>query len=103
MVKLDLCCAVLMSGLAVLAAYHGPALAAVAISAVNSLFVMPYKPAVAALTPQLVSEDELAAANALYSTVSKLAMSAHCRRTNWPAASVPSLASSSSPFLPGCS
>jgi predicted MFS family arabinose efflux permease len=74
MVRLDLGCAALMGGLAVLAAYHGPALAAIAISAVNSLFVMPYKPAVAAMTPQLVSEDELAAANALYSTVSKLAM-----------------------------
>ncbi len=74
MVRLDLGCAVLMAGLAVLAAYHGPASAAIAISAVNSLFVMPYKPAVAAITPQLVSEDELTAANALYSTVSKLAM-----------------------------
>ncbi len=74
MVKLDLCCAVLMCGLAALAAFDGPALAAVAISGVNSLFVMPYKPAVAAITPQLVGEDELAAANALYSTVSKLAM-----------------------------
>ena len=74
MVKLDLCCAVLMCGLEALAAFDGPALAAVAISGVNSLFVMPYKPAVAAITPQLVGEDELAAANALYSTVSKLAM-----------------------------
>ena len=63
-----------MAGLAVLAAYYGPAYAAIAISAVNALFVMPYKPAVAAITPQLVSEDELAAANALYSTISKLAM-----------------------------
>jgi hypothetical protein len=32
MVRLHLCCAALMSGLAVLAAYHGPALAAIAIS-----------------------------------------------------------------------
>ncbi len=74
MVRLDLGCAALMAGLAVLAAYYGPAYAAIAISAVNALFVMPYKPAVAAITPQLVSEDELAAANALYSTISKLAM-----------------------------
>jgi hypothetical protein len=62
MVRLDLGCAVRMAGLAVLGwqcwagsvglavlgAYHGSASAAIAISTVNSLFVMPYQPAMAA-------------------------------------------------------
>jgi predicted MFS family arabinose efflux permease len=74
LVMVDLCCAALMTGLAFLAAYHGPALAAIVIAAVNSLFIMTYEPAVAAITPQLVSEDELAAANTLYSTVTNLAL-----------------------------
>jgi CRP-like cAMP-binding protein/MFS family permease len=74
MVSLDFACAVLMGGLTVLAAYHGPALAAIAISGASGIVTMAYQPAVAALTPELVPEDELAAANTLNNTVANIAI-----------------------------
>ncbi|HXW78477.1 MAG TPA: MFS transporter, partial [Acidimicrobiales bacterium] len=74
MVVLDVACAVLMGGLTLLAALHGPALPAIAIAGANSLLTMTYGPAVASVTPQLVPEDDLAAANTLQSTVSNLAI-----------------------------
>jgi MFS family permease len=74
MVALDAICALLMTALSVVAAYHGAASLAIGIGAVNSLVSMAYQPAVAAITPQLVPEDNLAAANTLTSTVANLAV-----------------------------
>ena len=74
MVTLDATCAALMTALSIVAAYHGPALLAIGIAGINSLLSMSYEPAVAALTPQLVPEDDLAAANTLTSTVANLAV-----------------------------
>jgi predicted MFS family arabinose efflux permease len=74
MVALDAICALLMATLSVVAAYHGPALLAIAVGATNSIFGMAYEPAVAAITPQLVPEDDLAAANTVRNTVTNLAV-----------------------------
>jgi predicted MFS family arabinose efflux permease len=74
MVALDAICAVLMAALAVVVALDGPAWLAIAIGGANALFAMTYEPAVAAITPELVPEDDLAAANTLYGTVSNLAV-----------------------------
>ncbi len=74
MVTLDLTSSGLMGSLTVLAAFHGAVVAAIAIGAANGVIAMAYQPAVAALTPELVPEDELAAANMLNNTVGNLAI-----------------------------
>jgi MFS family permease len=74
MTALDALCALLMTALALVAAYHGPALLVIGIGGINALITTPYEPAVAAITPQLVPEDDLAAANTLTSTVGNLAV-----------------------------
>jgi predicted MFS family arabinose efflux permease len=56
----------------VLAAFNGPALAAIAIAGVNSMVTTTYQPAVAAVVPQLVPAKDLAAANTLQNTVENL-------------------------------
>jgi predicted MFS family arabinose efflux permease len=74
MMTLDAVCALLMTALSIVAAYHGAALLAISIGGINALVATPYEPAVAAITPQLVPEDDLAAANTLTSTVGNLAV-----------------------------
>jgi predicted MFS family arabinose efflux permease len=74
MIKLDLIATVLMAGLTVLAAFDGPALAAIVLAGVNSLITTMYQPAVAAITPQLVPTKNLAAANTLQNTVENLSV-----------------------------
>lgn len=74
MVTLDLTCTVLMAALATVSAMHGAALLAIAIGGLNALLIMAYGPAVAAIIPQLAGEDDLAAANTLYSTVTNMAV-----------------------------
>jgi MFS family permease len=74
MMTLDAVCALLMTALSIVAAYHGAALLAIGIGGINALVATPYEPAVAAITPQLVPEDDLAAANTLTSTVGNLAV-----------------------------
>jgi predicted MFS family arabinose efflux permease len=74
MVRLDLICTALMTGLTVLAAFNGPAWAAIAIGGVNSTITVCYQPAVAAIVPQLVPAKDLAAANTLQNTVENLAV-----------------------------
>ncbi len=69
MVSLDLVCAMLMTVLTVIVALKGPVLLAIVFAGLNSMISMMYQPAVAAITPQAVPERELAAANALTSTV----------------------------------
>lgn len=72
MVSLDLACCGLMACLAAVAALRGPALLAIAFGAASSVVASPYLPAVTAITPQLVHEDDLAAANTVRSTIDNL-------------------------------
>lgn len=72
MLNLDVVSTLLMALLTVLAALHGPAGLAIAIGAAVGTISMVYLPAVTAITPQLVPEDDLAAANSIRSTVDNL-------------------------------
>jgi MFS family permease len=74
MVTCDLLRAALMGGLAAVAAFDGPAALAVAIAFLSTSAGTPYTPAVAAMTPQLVPEQDLAAANAVIETVANVAI-----------------------------
>jgi predicted MFS family arabinose efflux permease len=74
MIRLDLICTALMTGLTVLAALDGPALAAIVIAGVNSTMTICYQPSVAAIMPQVVPARDLAAANTLQNTVENLAV-----------------------------
>jgi MFS family permease len=72
MVWLNVIALTLQAGLAVAAWRAAPALSAVALAVLTSVVLSPYNPAVAALIPQIVSEDDLAAANALNGTIDNL-------------------------------
>jgi predicted MFS family arabinose efflux permease len=72
MIGSDLIRAALMIALAALAAFDGPAGAAVAIAAASTAAAVPYLPAVGALTPTLVGDEDLAAANALTGMVDNI-------------------------------
>jgi predicted MFS family arabinose efflux permease len=58
--------------LAVIVAQEAPLVVALAVVALDGLAGTPYFPAVGAMTPELVSEDDLAAANALTGVVDNL-------------------------------
>ncbi len=68
----DLIRAVVMGALALTVALEGPLILAVALVAVSSVAGAPYFPAVGALTPTLVPEEDLAAANAMTGVVDNL-------------------------------
>lgn len=72
MITLNLLALVLQAGLAVVAWRDAPALLAVALAALTSVTLTPYNPSVAALIPQVVGEEQLAAANALNATIDNL-------------------------------
>ncbi len=72
MVGSDLLCAVWQAGIAVVAAAQGPPALALALAALTSASGVVYQPATAATIPQIVDEDDLAAANALNSTIEEL-------------------------------
>ncbi len=74
MIVIDLTCAGIMAALCLVAAVDGPVLAAIVLAAMTSLVSTTYGPSVAAMTPQLVGEDDLASANALNSVVENLAV-----------------------------
>lgn len=74
MVTSDLLCAVWMTLVAVLAAIHAPVLAVLVFAALTSVTSSVYTPAVSAMIPQLVGEEDLAAANALNGTIDNLAI-----------------------------
>ena len=69
MVWLNILAMLLQFGLAFVAWRHTPPVLAVALAALTSIVLSPYNPAVAALIPQIVSEDDLSAANALNATI----------------------------------
>jgi MFS family permease len=72
MVWLNVIALTLQAGLAVAAWRDGPALLDLALAVLTSAVLSPYNPAVAALVPQIVCEDDLAAANALNGTIDNL-------------------------------
>jgi CRP-like cAMP-binding protein/predicted MFS family arabinose efflux permease len=69
MVVLDTASCVVMTLLAVETAAHAPVILAIATAALTSTLATAYEPAVAAMTPQLVSERDLGSANALRNTI----------------------------------
>jgi MFS family permease len=64
--------AVLMAGMAVVVASAGPVAFVLAISALSSVAIAPYQPAAGALTPEIVGEQDLAAANSIFSALDNL-------------------------------
>ena len=74
MIAADLLRLVLMSGLTVVAASGGPAWAAIACAAGCAVSACVYDPATAAMIPQMLGEDDLAAGNALTELINNIAI-----------------------------
>ncbi|HXW46926.1 MAG TPA: MFS transporter [Streptosporangiaceae bacterium] len=72
MVRLNLLALLIQLGLAVTMWRHASPALAVALAALTSVTLSPYNPSVAALIPQVVAEEQLAAANALNATIDNL-------------------------------
>jgi len=72
MVWLNVIALAIQAALAVAAWQSAPALIIVVLGVLTSIVLCPYNPAVAALVPQVVGEDDLAAANALNGTIDNL-------------------------------
>lgn len=72
MACLNVIALLLQAAMAVSAWQHGPAWIALVLAALTATAMSVYNPAVAALIPQIVSEDDLAAANALNATIDNL-------------------------------
>jgi MFS family permease len=72
MVVSALASAVLMAGMAVVVATAAPVGFVLAISALSSVAGAPYQPAAGALTPEVVGEKDLAAANSIFSALENL-------------------------------
>jgi MFS family permease len=68
----SLASAVLMTGMAVVVGVDGPAVLVLIISALSSVVLAPYRPAAGALTPEVVGERDLAAANSLFAGLENL-------------------------------
>jgi predicted MFS family arabinose efflux permease len=64
--------AALMTGMAVVVAIHAPVGLVLALSALSALALVPYRPAAGALTPDVVGEQDLAAANAILAALENL-------------------------------
>jgi MFS family permease len=64
--------AVLMAGMAVVVAADGPLGLILALVALSAVALAPYRPAAGALTPEIVGEKDLAAANAIFSALENL-------------------------------
>jgi predicted MFS family arabinose efflux permease len=74
MIGTDLARAVVMTGLAFVAAARGPAIVAIALATASTTFSSAYEPSSRAAMPTLVGEDDLAAANTLISTIENVAL-----------------------------
>jgi MFS family permease len=68
----DLLAAAAQAGLAVLALAEAPAAAIIGLASITAVAMTPYEPAVAAVTPQMVGEDDLAAANSLRGVIENI-------------------------------
>jgi MFS family permease len=64
--------AVLMAGMSVVVASDAPVAYVLIVSAVSSVALAPYQPAAGALTPEIVGEKDLAAANSIFSALETL-------------------------------
>lgn len=73
MMQMDLARVVLLAAMAVVAWWDGPALAVVVLAVLASAAGTPHRPAAVAATPLLVTEDDLAAANAAESVIAQAA------------------------------
>jgi MFS family permease len=72
MVVSALASAVLMTGMAAVVASGAPVGFLLALSALSSVALAPYQPAAGALTPEIVGETDLAAANSIFSALESL-------------------------------
>jgi MFS family permease len=72
MIVSALASAVLMAGMAIVVASDAPVVFVLALSAVSSVALAPYQPAAGALTPEIVGEQDLAAANSIFSALQTL-------------------------------
>jgi MFS family permease len=72
MIVSSLASAVLMTGMAVVVAVDAPAGLVLVISALSSAVLAPYRPAAGALTPEVVGERDLAAANSIFAALENL-------------------------------
>ena len=64
--------AVIMAGMALAVAADAPAWIILALIVLSAVALTPYRPAAAALTPDIVGEKDLAAANSIFSTLENL-------------------------------
>ena len=88
MVWINVIALLIQAGLAVAAWRSAPALVVVALGVLTAVVLTPYNPSVGALIPQVVGEDDLAAANALNATIDNLVVFAARRLAPcscWPA------------------
>lgn len=74
MVSADLLRFCTMLGLTVIAATHTAAWVALLVAGMNSVIATTYNPATAAMVPQLLGEEDLAAGNALMETINNVAI-----------------------------
>ncbi|MEY2453705.1 MAG: hypothetical protein QOD92_3279 [Acidimicrobiaceae bacterium] len=72
MITSALCSYVVMAGIAVVVATDGPLGVILVLSAVSAMVAAPYRPAFGALTPEVVPERDLTAANGLFSALESL-------------------------------
>ncbi len=61
-----------MASMALVIAADGPLVLLLALTAISAAFASPYRPAAGALTPEVVPESNLAAANGLFSALESL-------------------------------
>jgi MFS family permease len=64
--------AALMTGMALVVAFDGPVSLILALLALSAVALAPYRPAAGALTPETVGENDLAAANSIFSALENL-------------------------------
>jgi Transmembrane secretion effector/Cyclic nucleotide-binding domain len=72
MVVSALTSAALMTGMAIVVGVDGPVGLVLALTALSATVMTPYQPAAGALTPEVVGEKDLAAANAIFSALENL-------------------------------
>ena len=72
MIVSSLASAALMTVLAVVVAIRGPVGLALALVALSAAVLVPYRPAAGALTPEIVGEKDLAAANSIFAALENL-------------------------------
>jgi hypothetical protein len=72
MVSCDLIAASSQAALALVVLAEGPAAVMIALAAVTAVAMTPFEPAVAAVTPQIVDEEHLAAANSLRGVIENI-------------------------------